>query len=273
MEDSRGLTALNLTALFIKRPVMTALVMAASCYRVAVTDTPVSDLPTIDYPTLQVRADLPGASAESLAASVATVLERQFSTVAASTRCLGERPRQTNITLQFALDRHRRGGAGRTGGHLAGHARLPIGMPNPPTLQKVNPADQAILFMGLNSATISPTKVAEYADSLIGPRISQVEGVAQVNVFGRPSMRCAYNWILTNWRPGASASMKYRRAIQQHNAQSSVGDLVGVTTGLYGAGQRAGSYVGRLPALDRFPIAAAGRFGWMSGQRLSTASE
>src|SRR6187399_652505 len=145
---------------------------------------PVSDLPSIDFPTIQVRADLPGASAESMAASVATPLERQFSTVAGIKSMTSSSSRgTTQVTLQFALDRDIDAAAQDVQAAISQVVRrLPNGMPNPPQLQKVNPADQPILFMGLNSATISPTVLAEFADTLIAPRISQVEGVALVNV-------------------------------------------------------------------------------------------
>jgi HAE1 family hydrophobic/amphiphilic exporter-1 len=147
---------------------------------------PVSDLPSIDFPTIQVRADLPGASAETMAASVATPLERQFSTVAGIGSMTSSSTRgTTQVTLQFALDRDIDAAMQDVQAAIAQVVRrLPNGMPNPPQAQKVNPADQPILFMGLNSATVSPTLIADLADTLIAPRISQVEGVALVNVFG-----------------------------------------------------------------------------------------
>ena len=179
---------MNLTALFIKRPVMTALVMMAillfgiAGYR----SLPVSDLPNIDFPTLQVQASLPGASPETMAASVATPLERQFSTVPGldSMTSLSGRG-QTNITLQFVLDRNIDGAAQDVQNAIAAVLRrLPPSMPAPPTVQKVNPADQPILFMGLSSSTLSLPVVDEYAETIIAPRISTLSGVAQVNVFG-----------------------------------------------------------------------------------------
>jgi hydrophobic/amphiphilic exporter-1 (mainly G- bacteria), HAE1 family len=179
---------MNLTAIFIKRPVMTALVMMGILLFgvVGYRTLPVSDLPTIDYPTIQVQAQLPGASPETIAASVATPLERQFSTVPGLDSMTSSSGRgQTNITLQFTLDRNIDSAAADVQSAIASVLRrLPPNMPAPPTLQKVNPADQAILFMGLTSKTISPQVVAEYADTLIAPRISTINGVAQVNVFG-----------------------------------------------------------------------------------------
>src|SRR5579862_8248890 len=179
---------MNLTALFIERPVMTALVMTGillfgiAGYRAL----PVSDLPNIDFPTLQVSAGLPGASPETMAASVALTLERQFSTVPGLDSMTSSSSRgNTNITLQFVLDRDIDAAAADVQAAIAAVVRrLPPNMPAPPQLQKVNPADQPILFMGMTSKTISLKTVDEYAETILAPRISMVNGVAQVNVFG-----------------------------------------------------------------------------------------
>src|SRR5512136_2510824 len=144
---------MNLSALFISRPVMTTLVMAAILlfgfvgYRAL----PVSDLPNVDFPTILVSASLPGASPETMAASVATPLEREFSTIAGidsmtSTNSLGS----TQITLQFTLKRDIDAAAQDVQSALArAQRRLPEEMPTPPTFRKVNPADQPILFIAL----------------------------------------------------------------------------------------------------------------------------
>jgi hydrophobic/amphiphilic exporter-1 (mainly G- bacteria), HAE1 family len=179
---------MNLTALFIQRPVMTALVMmgillfGVAGYR----NLPVSDLPNIDFPTLQVQATLPGASPETMASSVATPLERQFSTVPGvdSMTSLSGRG-QTNVTLQFDLDRNIDAAAQDVQSAISAVTRkLPPNMPAPPTVQKVNPADQPILFVALTSSTISPQVVDDLAETVIAPRVSTLSGVAQVNVFG-----------------------------------------------------------------------------------------
>src|ERR1700746_3560417 len=140
---------MNLTALFIKRPVMTALLMMGILlfgiqgYRAL----PVSDLPNIDFPTLQVEGNLPGASPETMASSVATPLERQFSTIAgldnmSSTSTQGS----TQITLQFNLARNLGGAALDVQSAISAASRqLPPNMPAPPSFQKVNPADQPVL--------------------------------------------------------------------------------------------------------------------------------
>lgn len=179
---------MNISSLFIKRPVMTTLVMAAililglAGYRLL----PVSDLPSVDFPTISVSASLPGASPETMASAVATPLERQFSTIAGldsmtSVNSLGG----SQITLQFNLNRDIDAAAQDVQSMIAKAARqLPPDMPTPPTYQKVNPADQPIIFLTLASAILPLSKVNEYADTLISPRISMLQGVAQVQVFG-----------------------------------------------------------------------------------------
>src|SRR5215471_1691241 len=179
---------MNITGIFIQRPVMTTLVMGAivlfgiSAYY----SLPVSDLPNIDFPTLQVSAGLPGASPETMAASVALPLERQFSTVPGLDSMTSSSARgNTNITLQFVLDRNIDAAAADVQAAISAVVRrLPPNMPAPPQLQKVNPADQPILFMGLTSKTISLKDVDEFVETLIAPRISTINGVAQVNIFG-----------------------------------------------------------------------------------------
>jgi HAE1 family hydrophobic/amphiphilic exporter-1 len=178
----------NFSELFIRRPVMTCLVMSGILLFgiVAYRALPVSDLPNVDFPTIQVLAQLPGGSPETMAASVATPLERQFSTIAgldnmSSTSTLGA----TAITLQFSLDRNLDGAAQDVQAAITAAARqLPPNMPSPPSFQKVNPADQPILYMSLNSSTLQPSVVDEYAETMMAQRISTVSGVAQVQVFG-----------------------------------------------------------------------------------------
>jgi HAE1 family hydrophobic/amphiphilic exporter-1 len=147
---------------------------------------PVSDLPNVDFPTISVLASLPGASPETMASSVATPLERQFSSIAGldsmtSTSALGS----TQITLQFDLSRELDAAAQDVQSMIAKAARdLPRDMPNPPSYQKVNPADQPILFIAVTSPTLRLSQVDEYAQTVVAQRISMVKGVAQVQVFG-----------------------------------------------------------------------------------------
>src|SRR5664279_1176562 len=179
---------MNITGIFIGRPVMTTLVMlgivlfGVAGYRAL----PVSDLPNVDTPTLQVYANLPGASPETMAANVATPLERQFSTIPGLDSMTSSSSRgSTNVTLQFTLDRSLDAAAQDVQSAIAASLRrLPPGMPNPPTFRKVNPADQPILNLSLNSPTLPLSEVDEYAETMISQRISMINGVAQVNVFG-----------------------------------------------------------------------------------------
>jgi HAE1 family hydrophobic/amphiphilic exporter-1 len=179
---------MNISEIFIRRPVMTTLVVLAIVlfgimgYRLL----PVSDLPNVDFPTILVSASLPGASPETMASAVATPLERQFSTIAGldsmtSTSGLGN----TQITLQFNLSRDIDGAAQDVQAMIAKAAKqLPPEMPTPPSYQKVNPADQPVIYLALSSPTLPLSAVNEYADTLMAQRISMVSGVAQVQVYG-----------------------------------------------------------------------------------------
>ena len=179
---------MHFTELFIRRPVMTTLVMLAILlfgfigYRLL----PVSDLPNVDFPTIQVTASLPGASPETMASAVATPLERQFSTIAgldsmSSTNAQG----LTSITLQFNLSRSLDAAAQDVQSMITKASRqLPPDMPTPPIYQKVNPADQPIIYLALSSPTLPLSTVDEYAETFIAQRISMISGVAQVQVFG-----------------------------------------------------------------------------------------
>src|SRR6478609_1761365 len=179
---------MNLPELCIRRPVMTTLLTAALClfgvmaYRLL----PVSDLPTVDFPTIQVSANLPGATPETMASAVAKVLEGQFSTIAGidsmtSTSSTGS----TQITLQFTLDRSIDAAAQDVQAAISAvQRRLPQEMPAPPSYRKTNPADQPILFIALYSPTLPLSVVNEFADTMIGQRISTVDGVSQVQIFG-----------------------------------------------------------------------------------------
>src|SRR6186713_2984372 len=179
---------MNISEGFIKRPIATSLLMAAIALfgLVAYRSLPVSDLPNVDFPTLLVTAQLPGASPQTMSASVATPLESQFSTIAGlasmtSVNSLGS----TQITLEFVLDRSLDGAAVDVQGAITQASRLlPQGMPTPPTFTKVNPADQPVLYLVVTSTTMPPWTLDEYAETRIAQRISMVSGVAQVQVLG-----------------------------------------------------------------------------------------
>ncbi|TAN41844.1 MAG: efflux RND transporter permease subunit [Nitrospirae bacterium] len=179
---------MNIAENFIRRPVMTTLVMFAILIfgMFSYMFLPVSDLPNVDFPTIQVTANLPGASPETMASAVATPLEKQFSTIAgldsmSSVNAIGN----TRITLQFNLDRSIDAAAQDVQSMIAKAGRnLPQDMPTPPTYQKVNPADQPVLYLALSSSILPLSSVNEYAETMIAERISMISGVAQVQVFG-----------------------------------------------------------------------------------------
>jgi HAE1 family hydrophobic/amphiphilic exporter-1 len=178
----------NLSRLFIMRPVMTTLLMVALVIfgLIAYVTLPVNDLPAVDFPTITVSAGLPGANGETMASAVATPLEKQFSGIAGlesmnSTSATGI----TSITLQFDLNRSIDGAAQDVQAAIvAARPWLPASMPSPPTFRKVNPSDSPILFVALSSKTLPLYTVDEYAENVISPRLSMTSGVAQVQVMG-----------------------------------------------------------------------------------------
>jgi HAE1 family hydrophobic/amphiphilic exporter-1 len=179
---------MHISRIFIERPVMTALVMLAILLFgvVAFRSLPVAALPTVDYPTIQVNASLPGANPETMAAAVATPLEREFSTIAgvqnmSSTNSQGT----TQINVQFTLARNIDAAAQDIQSAIAKtEAVLPANMPHPPSYQKANPAEQPVLFLSLTSDTLPAYTVDEYAETLLAERMSMVSGVSRVQVFG-----------------------------------------------------------------------------------------
>ena len=179
---------MNLAGLFIRRPISTALMMLAILLFgiVAYRALPVSDLPNVDFPTIQVTASLPGASAETMAASVATPLEKQFSAIPGLEEMSStSQQSSTSIALQFDLSRNIDGAAGDVQTAIsAASGQLPPGMPSPPTFRKVNPADASIINLSVSSATQPLSTVDYYAEDIIGQQISMISGVAQVNVRG-----------------------------------------------------------------------------------------
>ena len=179
---------MSVSEVFVRRPVMTTLVMLGilvfgiTGYRLL----PVAALPNVDFPTIQVSASLPGASPETMASAVATPLEKQFSTIPAldsmtSSSALGS----TSITLQFALDRNIDAAAQDVQAAISSALRqLPTQMTTPPTFKKVNPADSPVFYVAFTSKTLRLSTLDEYAENTLAQRISTVNGVAQVNVYG-----------------------------------------------------------------------------------------
>jgi len=222
---------MNLPELCIRRPVMTTLLSAALCvfgamaYRLL----PVSDLPNVDFPTIVVSAALPGATPETMASAVATVLEQQFSTIAGidsmtSSSTLGN----TQITLQFTLERNIDAAAQDVQSAIAAvQRRLPNEMPAPPSFRKTNPADQPVLFLALSSPTLPLSAVDEYAETMLSQRISMVDGVSQVQVYGaqKYALRVRLDPHLLASR-GVSLS-DVQTALDAHNVNLPTGQLDG----------------------------------------------
>jgi hydrophobic/amphiphilic exporter-1 (mainly G- bacteria), HAE1 family len=183
------ITAMNLSEIFIRRPVMTVLVTLAILFFGAMSYTllPISALPSVEYPFIQVSASLPGATPEVMAASVAAPLERQFTEIAGlnsfnSSSTTGS----TSISLQFDFSRRVDQAAKDVQAAISAAAgQLPTGMPKPPTYKKVNPSIAPILYLYLYSDTLPISTVNDYAEITMSQPISMVDGVAQVTVFGQ----------------------------------------------------------------------------------------
>jgi len=222
---------MNLPALCIRRPVMTTLLSAALCVFgiMAYRFLPVSDLPNVDFPTILVSANLPGATPETMASAVATVLEQQFSTIAGiDSMTSSSGTGSTQITLQFTLERNIDAAAQDVQAAIAAvQRRLPTDMPAPPTLRKTNPADQPVLYMALYSPTLPLSIVNEYAETMMAQRISSVDGIAQVQVGGAQKYA-----VRVRLDPNLLASRgitldEVRTALAQHNVNQPTGLLDG----------------------------------------------
>src|SRR6202051_3024953 len=190
---------MNPSALFIRRPVATTLLTIAIAIAgaIAFTVLPVSPLPQVDFPTISVGASLPGASAQIMASSVATPLERQFGHIAGvsemtSSSSLGT----TSITIQFDLSRNIDGAARDVEAAIsAARTYLPVNLPGNPTYRKVNPSDAPIMIIGLTSNKFDRGKLYDVASSVMSQKLSQIQGVGQVSVGGSslPSVRVDVN--------------------------------------------------------------------------------
>jgi HAE1 family hydrophobic/amphiphilic exporter-1 len=180
---------MNLSELCIRRPIMTVLLSASAVLAgiIAYGDIPIAALPSYDTPTISVSASLPGASPETMASSVATQLERQFSTISglstiSSSSTLGN----TSITLEFDQDRNIDSASIDVQAALLRAQRsLPAELTSPPSYQKVNPADAPIIFLTLTSPSMSLADLNSFASNLISPTLSTLPGVAQVNINGQ----------------------------------------------------------------------------------------
>ena len=222
---------MNISSVFIRRPVATTLVMVGILlagimgYRLL----PTAALPSVDFPTIQVTVTYPGASPETMAASVATPLEKQFSTIAGldsmiSSSSLGN----TRITLQFALERSIDAAALDVQTAIsAAMRRLPTDLPSPPSFRKVNPADLPVFYLSMSSPTMRLSDVNEYAENLVAQRLSTINGVSQVQVYG--SQKFA---VRVQVDPEAVAARgigidEIATALEQGNTNQPVGSLSG----------------------------------------------
>ena len=222
---------MNIAEVCIRRPVMTTLVMAAFVVfgMLSYFKLPVSELPAVDFPTISVTATLPGASPETMAASVATPLEGQFSTIAgldamSSVSAQG----RTNVTLSFALDRDIDAAAADVQAAISGALRrLPPDMPTPPSYRKVNPADSPIFYIAMSSDTLPLAVVNEYAETQLAQRLSTVSGVAQVVVYGSQRFAVRVRVDPTKLAARGIGIDEVQQAIAQNNVNKPTGELEG----------------------------------------------
>jgi multidrug efflux pump len=219
----------NFSAPFIRRSVATTLITIAIGLSgvVAFRFLPVSPLPQVDFPTINVGANLPGASPETMASAVATPLERQFGRIAGVTQMTSSSSLgSTNITLQFDLTRDINAAARDVQASInAARSQLPADIPSQPNYRKVNPADAPILILALTSTNIPPAEIYDAADSILSQKLAQVQGVGQVQVWGSssPAVRVEANPYQLN-SYGISLET-VRAALQSANADLAKGSL------------------------------------------------
>jgi HAE1 family hydrophobic/amphiphilic exporter-1 len=224
---------MNPSRIFIVRPIMTILVMAAILFFgvLSYKALPVSDLPSVQYPTIQVTASYPGANPTIMANNVTSPLEKQFTTVQgiesiSSTSTTGS----TTIVIQFNLDRNIDGAAADVQAAInAASQQLPQDLPYAPTYQKVNPADTPILYLALTSSTMTLADLYTYSDNIIGVPLSLIEGVSQVVTYGQPF---AVRLQVDPQRLAAKniGIDQFASSIQQHNANIPTGTIFGGRT-------------------------------------------
>ncbi|MBY0490997.1 MAG: efflux RND transporter permease subunit [Gemmatimonadaceae bacterium] len=223
-------SGVNLSEIWIRRPVMTTLVMIGILVFgfVAYRSLAVSDLPTIDYPTITVSAGLPGASPEVMATSVATPLEQQFSTISGIDNITSSSSQgSTNVTIQFNLDRDIDKAAADVQSAISKTLRqLPQGI-NPPSYNKANAADTPIMMYSLNSDVLSRTELNEFAETFIGQRLSTVSGVAQVQVFGSAKFAVRVQLDPAALQQRGIGIDEVQQAINQGNSNQPAGVLMG----------------------------------------------
>src|SRR5215470_635923 len=219
---------MNVSRIFIERPIMTTLVTFAILLFgfVGFRALPIAALPSVDYPTIQVTAAQPGANPETMASSIATPLERAFSTIA-GVRSISSSNTQgtTTITMQFALDRDIDAAAQDVQSAIA-QAILPP-MPRPPSYAKQNPSEQPIIYLALTSSTLPLYTVNEYAETMIAQRMSSVKGVSRVQIFGAQKYAVRIQVDPDRLAAHQVGIDDVQRAIQQSNVNLPTGRLRG----------------------------------------------
>jgi len=222
---------MNISRIFIERPVLTTLIMVALVIFgvFGYSTLPVSELPAVDFPTISVSASLPGADPQTMASAVATPLESQFSTIpGVSSMTSSSGSGQTSITIQFDLDRDIDGAAEDTLAAIQQASRqLPVNMPSPPTLRKVNPADAPILYIGLQSDSMPLYELDKYAENQLSRQLSTLSGVAEVNVYGAATFAVRLQMDPTALAARNIGIDQVAAAVQSSNVNIATGQLNG----------------------------------------------
>jgi multidrug efflux pump len=220
---------MNISSVFIRRPVATSLLTLAVLLAgvIAYRFLPVAPLPEVDFPTISVQAFLPGANPATMASAVATPLERQFGRIAGVTEMTSTSiAGSTSITLQFALNRNINAAARDVQAAInAASGQLPANLPSLPTYRKINPADSPIMILAMRSDTLPLRRLYDVGESIIAQKLSQVEGVGQVNIGGsaRPAVRIELNpAVLAQYGIGLD---EVRNSIASINSDQPKGEL------------------------------------------------
>jgi HAE1 family hydrophobic/amphiphilic exporter-1 len=222
---------MNVSEIFIRRPIATSLLMAAIAMFgvVAYRALPVSDLPTVDSPTIQIQAGLPGGDPGTMAAAVASPIERQLTTIAGIDSMTSQSSTgSSNVTLQFDLGRSIDSAVVDVQTALSEvMPLLPAGMPNPPTFRKQNPADQDIMQLSLTSNSLSMSVLDDFAETVLAPRISMVSGVSQVQVNGAQKYAVRVQVDPDKLRAQQIGINEVDQALQNWNVNLPTGQLFG----------------------------------------------
>jgi HAE1 family hydrophobic/amphiphilic exporter-1 len=222
---------MNISETFIRRPIATSLLMLAIALFgvVAYRALPVSDLPTVDFPTIQVQAGLPGGNPDTMASAVASPLERQLTSIAGIDSMISSSSTgSSQVTLQFDLARSMDSAAVDVQTAIAEvMPLLPAGMPSPPTFRKQNPADQGIMQLGLMSNTVPMSVLDDYAETIIAPRVSMVNGVSQVRVWGSAKYAVRVQVDPDKLRAQEIGLNEVDQALQNWNVNLPTGQLYG----------------------------------------------